>query len=175
MPSNPNVVMIAGRRWRYIDETSQFSSESFLTEEMAEQALQDYVHYLETGEDLRPRRVPPPNVIFVFGSNEAGVHGAGAALDAANFYGAKRGIGAGPMGQSYAIPTKDNYLRVLPLDIIRASVELFLVYAARHPELDFQVTAIGTGYAGYDHKDIAPMFKNHLKNVHLPLAWKGLV
>ena len=44
--------------------------------------------------------------IFVFGSNLAGRHGKGAALDAKNKYGAIYGVGFGRTGNSYAIPQK---------------------------------------------------------------------
>jgi hypothetical protein len=46
--------------------------------------------------------------IFVFGSNLAGRHGAGAALAALKDHGAIYGRGEGLQGQSYAIPTKDR-------------------------------------------------------------------
>ena len=46
--------------------------------------------------------------IFVFGSNLAGNHGAGAALEAHKNWGAKLGVGIGLTGDSYAIPTKSN-------------------------------------------------------------------
>ena len=46
--------------------------------------------------------------IFVFGSNLAGRHGAGAALAALKDHGAIYGCGEGIQGQSYAIPTKDR-------------------------------------------------------------------
>ncbi len=52
-----------------------------------------------------------PNEIFVFGSNPAGVHGAGAAKDALEF-GAVPKRGRGLYGQTYALVTKnlfDNY------------------------------------------------------------------
>ena len=52
--------------------------------------------------------------IFVFGSNLAGRHGAGAALYAYRNHGTIYGDGIGPMGTSYAIPTKDAKLRTLP-------------------------------------------------------------
>ena len=49
------------------------------------------------------------NEIFVFGSNEAGIHGAGAARIAfLKFGGAEMGLGNGLSGNSYAIPTKDR-------------------------------------------------------------------
>lgn len=46
--------------------------------------------------------------VFVFGSNLAGRHGKGAALDAYRYHGAIRGQGVGWQGRSYAIPTKGH-------------------------------------------------------------------
>ena len=57
------------------------------------------------------------NEIFVFGSNEAGRHGAGAAAQAKR-WGAKNGIGVGLSGHTYAIPTKDKYIETLGLSRI---------------------------------------------------------
>ena len=109
--------------------------------------------------------------IFVFGSNLAGRHGAGAALTARRKYGAVYGVGVGRTGNAYAIPTKDRHLRPLPLRDIAVSVLVFLTYAADHPDLTFQVTAVGTGLAGYRHADIAPMFVGAPGNCRLPPEW----
>lgn len=114
-------------------------------------------------------------MIFVFGSNLAGRHGKGAALHARQNFGAQYGVGYGRTGNAFAIPTKDAKLRVLPLDSIRGSVAMFLVYAKDHPDLEFKVTAIGTGLAGYKHEQIAPMFKGAPKNCQLPDEWKPYV
>jgi len=108
------------------------------------------------------------NHVFVFGSNLAGRHGRGAALAAAKNWGAVYGVGFGPTGNSYAIPTKDHQLKVLPLDQIHAHVDWFINYAEKHPETTFLVTAVGTDLAGYSPKDIAPMFKDAPKNCVLP-------
>ena len=62
-----------------------------------------------------PPTYPSPNWIFVFGSNLASHHGAGAALKAARFYGAKRGVAEGLEGKSYALPTKDAQLKTLSI------------------------------------------------------------
>lgn len=98
--------------------------------------------------------------VFVFGSNLAGRHGKGAALYARQKYGAVYGQGEGRQGNSYAIPTKDKNLSILPLDRIGESVERFLRYAEAHPEEVFEVTRIGTGLAGYDwERDILPLFQ----------------
>lgn len=111
-------------------------------------------------------------MIFVFGSNLAGRHGAGAALHAYQHYGAIYGQGQGRQGESYAIPTKDQKIRTLPLNQIKVYVNDFKNYAAAHPELEFNVTRIGCGLAGYEDKDIAPMFKDAPSNCILPEGWK---
>lgn len=103
-------------------------------------------------------------VIFVFGSNVAGKHGKGAALEALTNWGAIYGKGKGIQGNAYAILTKDRRLRPLPLDRIRYYVAQFISYAVRNPKLKFNVTRVGCGLAGYTDKDIAPMFKESPKN-----------
>lgn len=110
--------------------------------------------------------------IFVFGSNLAGRHGKGAALTARLYHGAIYGQGNGRQGNSYAIPTKDVYLRTLPLETINFYVDIFITYAKEHPELSFFITRIGCGLAGYTDTDIAPMFKNAPSNCELPLLWR---
>lgn len=99
------------------------------------------------------------NDIFVFGSNQAGRHGKGAALFARKHHGAKYGQGYGLQGQSYAIPTKDEHIKTLPLDTIQIYIEDFIKFAKEHPELTFNITKIGCGLAGYKwDKDIRPLF-----------------
>ena len=108
--------------------------------------------------------------IFVFGSNLRGRHGKGAALQALNMYGAKEGVGIGPSGNTYAIPTKDSSLRVLFLKDIAYYVNGFIEYAKMNCNYHFLVTKIGCGLAGYNESDIAPLFKNckGIFNIHLP-------
>jgi hypothetical protein len=111
--------------------------------------------------------VPPP--IFVFGSNEVGRHGKGAALFARQNHGAVYGQGVGSQGNSYAIPTRDRRLATLPLSQIEAYVAQFKAFAAEHPDLWFWVTAIGCGLAGYKPEQIAPMFRDAPANCQLPV------
>lgn len=106
-------------------------------------------------------------MIFVFGSNLAGVHGAGAALEANENFGAEYGVGVGPTGRAYAIPTKDKNIQTMPLDTIASFVAAFLKYAASQPKTEFFVTAIGCGLAGYTPEQIAPMFKDAPMNCTL--------
>lgn len=109
--------------------------------------------------------------IFVFGANKAGRHGAGSAKEAVMNWGAVYGQGEGRQGYSYGIPTKDEKLKVLPLDEIQTSVNYFIQYANEHPELEFILCKIGCGLAGYREEQIAPMFKNSPNNVIKPKGW----
>lgn len=110
--------------------------------------------------------------IFVFGSNLAGRHGKGAALTAFRTHGATYGQGVGLQGQSYAIPTKDENIQTLPLPRIKKYVEAFLRFAELNPEMIFQVTRIGCGYAGYTDDQIGPLFSNAPPNCMLPAGWR---
>lgn len=116
-----------------------------------------------------------PETIFVFGSNLAGRHGRGAALHASKFHGAIYGQGIGRQGQSYAIPTKDGRLNPLPLDVIARHVADFLTYARNNPELRFYLTPIGCGLAGYEPRQIAPLFRGAPENVEIPAEFMGLI
>jgi hypothetical protein len=111
-----------------------------------------------------------PETIFVFGSNLAGRHGKGAALTAHDRHGAIYGIGTGLIGQSYAIPTKDFNIKTLPLSVIEVYIKQFVRFT-HITELDFFVTAVGTGLAGYQHYEIAHMFEG-VRNCWLPHSWK---
>lgn len=110
--------------------------------------------------------------IFVFGSNLAGRHGAGAALYARKHHGAIYGKGEGLQGSSYAIPTKNFHIKTLPLEEIQKYVNTFLKFAEQHQELTFQITTIGCGLAGYKPEQIAPFFKNCPENCELPEEFK---
>lgn len=110
-------------------------------------------------------------MIFVFGSNLAGRHGKGAARAARYDWGAEYGVGEGPTGNAYAIPTKDYNIKTLQLSVIALHVHKFIAYAKAHPELEFYVTKIGCGLAGYTEDQIAPMFKEAPKNCRLPEGW----
>lgn len=113
--------------------------------------------------------------IFVFGSNEAGIHGAGAAKEAKKNHGAMYGVGKGLCGRSYAIPTKDKNIQTLPLDKIKIYVDEFLNFARQclttNPEYEFFVTRIGCGLAGYRNSQIAPMFSSAPSNCKLDEQW----
>ncbi len=111
------------------------------------------------------------NKIFVFGSNLSGIHGAGAARSAFNDHGAIWGTGVGIQGKSYAIPTKDENIKTLPLHRIKNYIDGFLEFAKTHPEMEFYVTRVGCGLAGYKDSDIGPMFVGAPPNCELPPGW----
>ena len=113
-------------------------------------------------------------VIFVFGSNLAGRHGAGAAYVAHIKHGAIYGQGEGLQGSCYAVPTKDKNIRRLKLEEIKKYVERFLIFAKANTDKHFYITALGTGLAGYKHADIAPFFKDSPINCALPPEWRKI-
>lgn len=114
---------------------------------------------------------PPSPRVFVFGSNLAGRHGKGAALHARIHYGAVLGVAIGHIGQCYAIPTKDQNLKSLDLDTIRHHIYGFLAYARNNPKLEFNVTQIGCGLAGYKPEQITPMFRDPPSNCWFDPEW----
>lgn len=126
-------------------------------------------HALPSG--ARDMNVP----VFVFGSNLAGRHGKGAALWAREHRGAVYGCGVGYRGNSYAIPTKDEHLRPLPLPEIAEHVEAFVWFASIRTDLAFQLTPVGCGLAGFRPEQIAPMFSAAPANVVLPEEFRALL
>lgn len=112
--------------------------------------------------------------IFVFGSNLAGRHGAGAAKYAANNYGAEYGVGVGRTGTSYALPTKDHYLNTLSLGLIDTFIKDFIEHAEQHPDDEFMLTPIGCGLAGYRRDEIKPLVEkyNRPSNVIYTKEWE---
>jgi len=118
-------------------------------------------------------------MVFVFGSNEVGIHGGGAAKVAYQKHGARYGFGVGPYGNSYAIPT----CRVpmgrpnceITLEKIKGYVGLFVRYAESRPDLKFQVTQIGCGLAGWTAEQIAPLFAAAPPNCWFDLAWEPIL
>lgn len=119
---------------------------------------------------------PKSGQVFVFGSNLAGIHGAGAARYARSDLGAAWGVGEGPMPDAYAprcyaLPTKDKNLLTLPLNTIARHAKLLLFYAEANPQLTFFVTRVGCGLAGLTDEQLGPMFNGAPENCILPHGW----
>jgi hypothetical protein len=112
------------------------------------------------------------NQIFVFGSNLSGIHGAGAAKTAMQSFGAMWGLGTGYSGQTYAIPTKDeDVAKSLTIEEIKPYVRAFVAFACMQPHLEFLITRIGCGLAGYTDAEMAPLFAGLPENCILPEEW----
>lgn len=106
--------------------------------------------------------------IFVFGSNIEGEHMGGAARFACEKFGAEWGVGDGPTGQCYAIPTMHG-----GLEDIRPYAEKFIAYAKAHPMNRFLLTRVGCGIAGFKDSDMAQLFEDVLDipNIAYPRQW----
>lgn len=113
----------------------------------------------------------PDNGLFVFGSNEGGIHGKGAALIAYRRFGAAWGQGFGISGRSFAIPTKDKHIRTLSLLKIQKYVDEFIAIASEQSDQLFYVTRVGCGLAGIDDRTMANMFDPHPKNCLFDFEW----
>lgn len=111
-----------------------------------------------------------PNQVFVFGSNAAGHHAGGAARQAVEQFGAIMGQGEGLQGQSYAIPTMNGR------DLFQQAIQRFIDFAASRPDLQFFLTKVGCGIAGYPEDEVRTMFHKALpsgwpKNIVPPAGW----
>lgn len=113
--------------------------------------------------------------IWVFGSNEKGVHGAGAAKVAHVNFGAKYGVGRGMTGNAYAIPTKDRHIQSLRFGDVESNIFEFLEFAKANPGKRFYVTRVGCGLAGFKDEDIGPLFSGAPDNCSLPVQWEHFV
>ena len=124
---------------------------------------------------MRPKYTPEnitelgPNEIFCFGSNRAGVHGAGAAAFALRRFGAVWGA-TGLHGQSYGLNTKDRHIETLPLSEIDYEIEVYNKCTKDNLHLTFYTTKIGCGLAGLSTKEIGDLFRKYTwpDNVILP-------
>ena len=118
-----------------------------------------------TASELRAYMDAYPKTILIFGSNIYGLHLGGIARMAAQYYGAKEGIGRGLQGRTYAIPTMQGGIQS-----IAPYVDEFIAFAEAHPHLPFIVTRIGCGVAGFTPEEIGPLFEDarSLRNVLLP-------
>lgn len=112
--------------------------------------------------------------VFVFGSNLQGHHGGGAARIAYEKFGAEWGVGNGPTGRCYAIPTMHG-----GLEEIRPYVKKFVEYAISHPNQRFLLTRIGCGIAGFSDEDMCLLFEGgkdypnilNVPNIAIPEEW----
>lgn len=119
------------------------------------------------------------NQIFVFGSNTEGRHGAGAAKQARNKFGAIYGQAHGLQGRSWGFVTtelRSGKPEVGAITFLNERDSLY-TYAEQNPGIQFLVTEIGTGLAGKSFKAVAElMCKLSIpSNVFLPLSFYEVI
>ena len=92
----------------------------------------------------------------------------GAARVAYEKFGAEWGVGDGPTGRCYAIPTMHG-----GLEDIRPYAKKFIAYAKAHPMKRFMLTRVGCGIAGFKDSDMAQLFEDALEipNIAYPRKW----
>ena len=112
-----------------------------------------------------------PNEVFVFGSNLAGRHGAGAARQAFKQFGAVMGVGEGLRGQSYAFPTLGRDLCQLPISRMEESRDQLYSVCADFPNKQFLLTKVGCGLAGHPEAIMRGLFTDAPANLILPEDW----
>lgn len=110
--------------------------------------------------------------IFVFGSNRAGIHGAGAAAYAYKTLNAKWGVGEGLTGSCYALPTKNRKIESYTRQTLAKHIRRFIQFADKRPNLTFRVTRVGCGLAGFTDIQVAPMFLDAPANCLFDTKWK---
>lgn len=113
-----------------------------------------------------------PNERFVFGSNLAGNHAGGAARQANEQFEAEIGIGEGLTGKCYAFPTLDENFQRLSYEQLVQSRDVFYRCTKAHPDLEFLMTPVGTGIAGYRTEVMKSLFSHPPENVVLPEDWR---
>lgn len=137
-------------------------------------------------KNMKRRKYTPAKIkvlkeheIFVFGSNMGGRHFGGAAHTAYTSFDAAWGVAEGRTGRCYAIPTLTSEGKKIMLSALGTSVIRLYMEAKGEPELDFLVTPIGCGIAGFKESEIIPLFREaekvvgKLENIILPKGWES--
>ena len=131
--------------------------------------------FFTAAEDLDPAHThtEDDDRIFVFGSNVLGIHGAGAAAYARERLGAQWGVGEGPTGRTYALPTCYAPGEPVTYQELAVYVHNFLQYARQNPDPRFFISKVGCGIAGFPEDVVALMFRElgTPSNCDLPPEW----
>lgn len=114
-----------------------------------------------------------PGQIIVVGTNTEGSHWGGAATQAYKDFGLGWGVGEGINGYSYAFPTLEGKsMRPRSKKELEESVQKLYATCNRLHKLEFLLTKVGCGIAGFEESFIKSLFKNPPKNLTLPEDWK---
>ena len=112
-----------------------------------------------------------PNQIFVFGSNLAGKHIGGAALQAKEQFGAEEGVGEGLTGQAYAFPTLNEQFEQRSFGELYVSLNELYRVAKENPDKEFLLTKVGCGIAQFPEEQMKDLFSNAPANIIKPDDW----
>lgn len=105
-----------------------------------------------------------PNQIFVFGANSRGIHAGGAAKFAHDKRWTRHGHSRGLLWQSFAINTMDG-MREIEQGLLDLKIT-----AEHNPGLEFLLTPIGQGIAGYNSEQINGLMPTMPSNV-IKIGW----
>jgi len=123
----------------------------------------------------------PDNGFFVFGSNDRGVHGLGAAKDAVKNFGAVKGQATGKQGQAFAVRTKmyqngkltkyndltEDNKKVMDRMTVE-DLNALRMEAIDNPDNKYYVTVIGTKLAGRSVEQMKDFFSRMNSKVGIP-------
>ena len=99
------------------------------------------------------------DMIYVFGSNLAGLHSTPDALHALHHHGAKVHSGEGRHGNSYAVPYRDTGLQLVSKHDFKRAVSAFCQYARERQEWIFALTPIGIGRDDFSKEAVLQWIK----------------
>lgn len=108
------------------------------------------------------------NEILVVGTNMNGHHFGGAAAQAHRDFGLRWECAEGISGQAYAFPTLDHQMGRRTHQALERSRDKLYQAARAHPRYRFLMTAVGTGIAGYQVREMMSLFTDPPANIVLP-------
>ncbi len=112
------------------------------------------------------------SLALVFGSNVAGLHREANAAFVVRHFGAQEGRWNGPVGASYAIPYRSNKLELLPVDVIKRYVDLFVARARAQPQSSFRITRFACGTGQHPDDAMSSLFRLIPSNCALNAIWQ---
>lgn len=106
-----------------------------------------------------------PNQIIVVGTNMNGEHLGGAAAQAHRSFGLEWGVVEGISGHTYAFPTLTKNMKQFLPTMLRNPADRLKRYATSNPDIEFLLTPVGTGIAGYPKEVIEELFRSLPENI----------
>lgn len=111
------------------------------------------------------------NEILIVGTNKNGFHYGGAAAQAYKDFRLEWGVAEGKSGQSYAFPTLNENMQQVTVTELETSRDKLYQYAQANPELEFILTPVGTGLAGFSLETIESIFDTLPHNIIKSNNW----